>query len=513
MTLNIFELIELNDLQKVKEAIDCGIKFTNQNSPLGLAAELGHTEILKVLLAAGCKVEWGGHVEPSPLYLAAHKGHIEIVKILIKEGAKLNFKDEEGFTPLMSASAMGHLEVVKFLVEAGAKTNLMNEHGDFALLSAASNKHREVFDYLLPYTSPKLAKKNDTAFVFNNQKEQKNSKELEQLINTIIDINIIKNHRLGNFDKEMSRMISLLPRIMDYQSLDLNGKTALHHAIFSVEVMEELLKNGFSTALNVQDDNGNTPLMNACAENRVDVVKLLLEFKAQPNAKNNQGYTALIKTVEYSKSNEIIQMLSTACADIEAEDMYGNTAIMIAYTYSKSDQFPEAKENVKLLSSLGASIQRLSEIDFIDYARSGYNEGVLEFIHNGENINCKGIRGISAWEAAATNNKVETLRILLNNGAVIDCTDNSFVLAVYHGYDLIVQELINAGVDVNTPDLNGIYALTRAVETNNVNLVNILLKFEAKIPKKDSINGDILKLAKSVNKDIYKLLVEQNHNC
>jgi uncharacterized protein len=277
--------------------------------------------------------------------------------------------------------------------------------------------------------------------------------------------------------------------------------------------METLLKNGFSTALNIQDDNGDTPLMNACAENRIDVVKLLLEYKAQTNVKNNQGHTALIKTVEYSKSNEIIQVISTAGADIEAEDIYGNTAIMIAYTYSKSDQFPEAKENVKLLTSLGASVSRLSEVDFISYARSGCNERVLEFIHSGGNINCKGIRGISAWKAAATSNKVETLRILINNNAIIDCIDNSFVLAAYHGYDLVVQELINAGVDVNTPDLNGICALTRAVEKNNMNLVDILLKFGAKIPEKNSINGDVLKLAKSVNKDIHKLLVEQNQSC
>jgi ankyrin repeat protein len=509
MTLNILEFIELNDLQKVKEAINSGIKFTKQNSPLGLAVELGCTEITKVLIAAGCKVEWGGYMNPSPLYLAAYEGHIEIVKILIKEGAKLNFKDEEGFTPLMSASAMGHLEVVKYLVETGAKTNYINEHGDFALLSAASNKHHEVFDYLLPYTSSELAKKIDKNFVFTKEKKARNSKELKQLIDVITDINIIKNHKFSNFDKEMSMMMSLLPKTMDYQSLDLNGRTALHHAISSIEVVEALLKNGFSTALNIQDDNGDTPLMQACSENRVDVVKLLLEFKSQPNAKNKQGYTALIKTVEYSKSNEIIQMLSTAGADIEAEDIYGNTAIMIAYTYSKSDQFPEAKENVKLLSSLGASEHRLSEIDFIGYARSGHDKGVLEFIHKGGNINCKGIRGISAWKAAASSNKVETLHILINNGAIIDCIDNSFVLAVYHGYDLIVQELISAGVDVNTPDLNGIHALTRAVETNNMNLVDILLKFGAKIPPKDSINGDVLKLAKSINKDIHKVLVGQ----
>jgi ankyrin repeat protein len=509
MTLSILKFIESNDLQKVEEAISNGIKFTNQNSPLGLASELGHIEIVKALVAAGCRVEWGGFMNPSPLYLAAHEGHIEVVNFLVKEGAKLDFKDEEGFTPLMSASAMGYFKVVKSLVEAGAKTNATNENGDFALLSAASNGHQEVFDYLLPHTAPKLVKKIDADIVFASDKKIKNSKESKQLIDAITDVNIIKNYKSGNFDKEMRKIISLLPKVKDCQSIDLNGKTALHHAIGSVEVMEALLNASFSPALNVQDNNGDTPLMNACAENRIDVIKLLLENKAKTEMRNNQGYTALIKTVEYSKSNEIIQLLYAAGADIEAEDMYGNTAIMVAYTYSKSNHFPEAQENVNLLASLGSSVSRLSEIDFIDNARAGYNEGILEFINNRGNINCKGIRGISAWKAAAISNKVETLRILINMGVIIDNIDNSFVLVAYHGYDLVAQELINAGVDVNTPDSDGIFALTRAVEKNNVNMVDILLRSGAKIPKKDSINGDVLKLAKSINKDIHKLLVGQ----
>jgi ankyrin repeat protein len=72
-----------------------------------------------------------------------------------------------------------------------------------------------------------------------------------------------------------------------------------------------------------------------------------------------------------------------------------------------------------------------------------------------------------------------------------------------------VKILINTGLDVNIPDCNGINAVTRAVETNNIMIVESLLKAGAKVPGKDNINGDVVKLAKSVNLEIYKLLINK----
>jgi HEAT repeat protein len=48
--------------------------------------------------------------------------------------------------------------------------------------------------------------------------------------------------------------------------------------------------------VNTRDENGSTPLILACMNAQVGVVKLLLERGADVKAKNNDGYTALSAT-------------------------------------------------------------------------------------------------------------------------------------------------------------------------------------------------------------------------
>ncbi|HNY13828.1 MAG TPA: ankyrin repeat domain-containing protein, partial [Candidatus Wallbacteria bacterium] len=45
--------------------------------------------------------------------------HTEVVKLLIDKGAKLNIEDKYGNTALNIAAAEGHLATVKLLVEEG----------------------------------------------------------------------------------------------------------------------------------------------------------------------------------------------------------------------------------------------------------------------------------------------------------------------------------------------------------------------------------------------------------
>jgi ankyrin repeat protein len=184
---------------------------------------------------------------------------------------------------------------------------------------------------------------------------------------------------------------------------------------------------------------------------------------------------------------------------------------MIAYSKSKHKNFEQeaAQENVELLISLGASTSRLSEIDFVYDAGNGENDKVDKFINNGGDINCKVLNGLSALMAASNNNRIETLDLLLSKGAICNNANNAFITATSRGHLNIVKRLIEVGVDVNIPDsIHGEFAISRAVEKNNLEMVNILLEAGATIPKDDPIFGDIKKLAKLVNKEIYNLLTK-----
>jgi len=84
---------------------------------------------------AGADVESKSNSRRTPLSLAAENGHLEIVKVLVEEGGTdVESKDKSQRTPLSLAAENGRLEVVKFLVEkGGADVESKDNNGEMAL--------------------------------------------------------------------------------------------------------------------------------------------------------------------------------------------------------------------------------------------------------------------------------------------------------------------------------------------------------------------------------------------
>ena len=66
----------------------------------------------------------------TPLWIASQEGHTEIVELLINKGVAIDLVDKDGVTPLWIASDNGHKEIVKLLIGKGANANKVNLEGE-----------------------------------------------------------------------------------------------------------------------------------------------------------------------------------------------------------------------------------------------------------------------------------------------------------------------------------------------------------------------------------------------
>tara|TARA_R110000868_G_scaffold392875_1_gene663722 strand:- start:32857 stop:34824 length:1968 start_codon:yes stop_codon:yes gene_type:complete len=131
------------------------------NTPAHLAAQGGHLEILQLFAE---KEVLGGWIHRqninkfTPLCLAAQYGHQDVVRYLFSQGAKIN-KNELGrahrfdgfssYTPLMLAAANNHHEVVGILLRREACVDDHNVKGDTALSLAVDKQHHTTVEILL----------------------------------------------------------------------------------------------------------------------------------------------------------------------------------------------------------------------------------------------------------------------------------------------------------------------------------------------------------------------------
>uniref|UniRef100_A0A8D2N294 Ankyrin repeat domain-containing protein 17 n=1 Tax=Zonotrichia albicollis TaxID=44394 RepID=A0A8D2N294_ZONAL len=89
------------------------------------APEGGDQEMGKVLCGfdGTCLVCRGAHIDVrnkkgnTPLWLAANGGHLDVVQLLVQAGADVDAADNRKITPLMAAFRKGHVKVVRYLVK------------------------------------------------------------------------------------------------------------------------------------------------------------------------------------------------------------------------------------------------------------------------------------------------------------------------------------------------------------------------------------------------------------
>ena len=134
-------------LDKVKSliennAVDIESKDGFNQTPLSVACEKGHLEVVKFLVKHNADIESKDFLNRTPLRLACEEGHLKVVKLLVECNADIENKDKQGMTPLSWACREGHLEVVKFLAEHSADIDSKDRYDKTPLQNARSLRWR-----------------------------------------------------------------------------------------------------------------------------------------------------------------------------------------------------------------------------------------------------------------------------------------------------------------------------------------------------------------------------------
>jgi ankyrin repeat protein len=128
---------------------DPDAKNENQQTPLSLASSNGRLKVMEFLLEKGADSNSHDRQKRTPLHGASENGHFDVIFLLLERGTDVNAKDSHLWTPLHMASKTGNFTVVVELLDHGADANSQDDLGWTPLHIASQEGHQGVVRLLL----------------------------------------------------------------------------------------------------------------------------------------------------------------------------------------------------------------------------------------------------------------------------------------------------------------------------------------------------------------------------
>ncbi|KAI1424165.1 ankyrin repeat-containing domain protein [Xylaria sp. FL1777] len=266
---------------------DSKVRDPKGRTPLMVASRLGYINLSQALFVKG---DEQSTTMKTALHYACSYGHLEVVEFLI--GTKkfsLTIRDEQSLTPMMAAAIGGHLQIVKILLSHLSSKDLKDE-----FLNAAMLGQETVMDMILK-TAVKMDHKALDAYINPSGKGD----------STPLYFAATKNHT-----RAVEFLLRRQPNLEKQNGASMLTPLASAAYCSAMESMKLLLDAGASTETSIGGKRKRLVLADSIFYEEVPVVKLLLEYGAEPRLPEYWGLSGSLLqfTMEYS-TNAIFKVL------------------------------------------------------------------------------------------------------------------------------------------------------------------------------------------------------------
>ena len=245
--------------------------------------------------------------------------------------------------------------------------------------------------------------------------------------------------------------------------------------------------------------DGATPialLLSAARRGDSAEVERLLALGVGVNSTDGEGCSALMAASGGDQPAVVSQLLEAGAARaVDLVNMHGETALLLAARGGSAGA-------TELLLKAGAKVNMIDhdgQTATLNAARMGHAAVVSQLVDSGAELNPE--IGEMPLHAAAENNHVDAVRLLLEGGADVDKADlygnTALMNAAVAGHADVVSQLLGQGATADLEGSGGQTALMKAAKANMGECVTALVNGDASLDNGDANGNTALMLAAS----------------